>query len=57
MRTSSSVREVSREGLSDRLLQYESIKPNQAIATSPNAKVIIMGCAATGRSCYWAISS
>ncbi|MBD2768195.1 prohibitin family protein [Hymenobacter sp. BT664] len=29
--------------LSDRLLQYESIKANQAIATSPNAKVIIMG--------------
>jgi len=29
--------------LSDKLLQYESIKANQAIATSPNAKVIIMG--------------
>ncbi|GAB3734998.1 prohibitin family protein [Hymenobacter agri] len=29
--------------LSDRLLQYESIKAQQAIATSPNAKVIIMG--------------
>ncbi len=28
--------------LSDKLLQYESIKANQAIATSPNAKVIIM---------------
>lgn len=29
--------------LSDKLLQYENIKANQAIATSPNAKVIIMG--------------
>ena len=29
--------------LSDRLLQYETIKAQQAIATSPNAKVIIMG--------------
>ena len=29
--------------LTDRLLQYEAIKANQAIATSPNAKVIIMG--------------
>jgi regulator of protease activity HflC (stomatin/prohibitin superfamily) len=29
--------------LSDKLLQYESIKAQQAIATSPNAKVIIMG--------------
>ncbi|WP_223651717.1 prohibitin family protein [Hymenobacter psoromatis] len=29
--------------LTDRLLQYETIKANQAIATSPNAKVIIMG--------------
>ncbi|RZK42614.1 MAG: prohibitin family protein, partial [Hymenobacter sp.] len=29
--------------LSDKLLQYESIKANQAIATSPNAKVIIIG--------------
>ncbi|AWM33221.1 prohibitin family protein [Hymenobacter nivis] len=29
--------------LSDKLLQYEAIKANQAIATSPNAKVIIMG--------------
>ncbi|MBF9220033.1 prohibitin family protein [Hymenobacter ruricola] len=29
--------------LSDKLLQYETIKANQAIATSPNAKVIIMG--------------
>ena len=29
--------------LSDKLLQYESIKANQAIATSPNTKVIIMG--------------
>ena len=28
--------------LSDKLLQYESIKAQQAIATSPNAKVIIM---------------
>jgi len=30
-------------GLSDKQLQYESIKAQQAIATSPNAKVIIMG--------------
>lgn len=29
--------------LSDKLLQYETIKANQAIATSPNSKVIIMG--------------
>ena len=29
--------------LSDKLLQYEAIKAQQAIATSPNAKVIIMG--------------
>ena len=29
--------------LSDKLLQYETIKANQAIAISPNAKVIIMG--------------
>ena len=29
--------------LTDRLLQYETIKANQAIATSPNAKVILMG--------------
>jgi regulator of protease activity HflC (stomatin/prohibitin superfamily) len=29
--------------LSDRLLQYETIKANQAIATSANSKVIIMG--------------
>jgi regulator of protease activity HflC (stomatin/prohibitin superfamily) len=29
--------------LSDKLLQYESIKAQQAIATSDNAKVIIMG--------------
>lgn len=29
--------------LSDRLLQYETIKANQAIATSTNSKVIIMG--------------
>ncbi|WP_151089022.1 prohibitin family protein [Hymenobacter baengnokdamensis] len=29
--------------LSDKLLQYESIKAQQAIALSPNAKVIIMG--------------
>ena len=29
--------------LSDKLLQYETIKANQAIATSTNAKVIIMG--------------
>ena len=29
--------------LSDKLLQYETIKAQQAIATSPNAKVIIMG--------------
>ena len=29
-------------GLSDKQLQYESIKAQQAIATSPNAKVIIM---------------
>ena len=28
--------------LSDKLLQYETIKANQAIATSPNTKVIIM---------------
>jgi regulator of protease activity HflC (stomatin/prohibitin superfamily) len=30
-------------GLSDKQLQYESIKAQQAIATSPNAKIIIMG--------------
>jgi regulator of protease activity HflC (stomatin/prohibitin superfamily) len=30
-------------GLSDRQLQYETIKAQQAIATSPNTKVIIMG--------------
>ncbi|QHT68174.1 prohibitin family protein [Rhodocytophaga rosea] len=30
-------------GLSDKQLQYESIKAQQAIATSPNSKVIIMG--------------
>ncbi|MBK0384285.1 prohibitin family protein [Pedobacter sp. SD-b] len=30
-------------GLSDKQLQYESIKAQQAIATSANAKVIIMG--------------
>jgi regulator of protease activity HflC (stomatin/prohibitin superfamily) len=30
-------------GLSDRQLQYESIKAQQAIATSANTKVIIMG--------------
>jgi regulator of protease activity HflC (stomatin/prohibitin superfamily) len=30
-------------GLSDKQLQYETIKANQAIATSPNTKVIIMG--------------
>ncbi|RYD70585.1 MAG: prohibitin family protein, partial [Sphingobacteriales bacterium] len=29
--------------LTDKQLQYETIKANQAIATSPNAKVIIMG--------------
>ena len=29
--------------LSDKLLQYETIKANQVIVTSPNAKVIIMG--------------
>jgi regulator of protease activity HflC (stomatin/prohibitin superfamily) len=29
--------------LSDKLLQYEMIKANKEIATSPNAKVIIMG--------------
>ena len=29
--------------LTDKLLQYETIKANQAIATSPNAKVILMG--------------
>ena len=29
--------------LSDKLLQYETIKANQAIATSANSKVIIMG--------------
>ncbi|MCC2547030.1 prohibitin family protein [Hymenobacter sp. BT175] len=29
--------------LSDKLLQYETIKANREIATSPNAKVIIMG--------------
>ncbi|MGI4875060.1 MAG: prohibitin family protein [Janthinobacterium lividum] len=29
--------------LSDKLLQYEAIKAQQAIATSPNAKVIILG--------------
>ncbi len=29
--------------LTDKLLQYENIKANQAIATSPNAKVILMG--------------
>jgi regulator of protease activity HflC (stomatin/prohibitin superfamily) len=30
-------------GLSDKQLQYESIKAQQAIATSPNTKIIIMG--------------
>jgi regulator of protease activity HflC (stomatin/prohibitin superfamily) len=30
-------------GLSDRQLQYESILAQKEIATSPNAKVIIMG--------------
>ena len=30
-------------GLSDKQLQYEMIKANKEIATSPNAKVIIMG--------------
>jgi regulator of protease activity HflC (stomatin/prohibitin superfamily) len=30
-------------GLSDRQLQYESILAQKAVATSPNAKVIIMG--------------
>ena len=30
-------------GLGDKQLQYESIKAQQAIATSPNTKVIIMG--------------
>jgi regulator of protease activity HflC (stomatin/prohibitin superfamily) len=29
--------------LSDKLLQYETIKANKEIATSPNAKVILMG--------------
>jgi uridylate kinase len=29
--------------LSDKQLQYEAIKAQIAIATSPNAKVIIMG--------------
>lgn len=29
--------------LNDRMLQYETIKANKEIATSPNAKVIIMG--------------
>jgi regulator of protease activity HflC (stomatin/prohibitin superfamily) len=29
--------------LNDKMLQYESIKANKEIATSPNAKVIIMG--------------
>jgi regulator of protease activity HflC (stomatin/prohibitin superfamily) len=29
-------------GLSDKQLQYESIQAQKAIATSPNAKVIIM---------------
>ena len=29
--------------LSDKLLQYESIKAQKEIALSPNAKVIIMG--------------
>ena len=30
-------------GLSDKQLQYEAIKAQKEIATSPNAKVIIMG--------------
>ena len=30
-------------GLSDKQLQYEMIKANKEIATSPNTKVIIMG--------------
>ncbi len=30
-------------GLSDKQLQYETIKAQQAIATSPNTKIIIMG--------------
>lgn len=30
-------------GLSDKLLQYETIKANKEIALSPNAKVVIMG--------------
>ena len=34
--------------LSDKLLQYETIKANQAIATSPNAKVIIMSAGGRG---------
>lgn len=29
-------------GLSDKLLQYETIKANKEIALSPNAKIIIM---------------
>lgn len=35
-------------GLSDKQLQYEAIKAQVAIATSPNAKVIIMGAAGKG---------
>lgn len=31
------------ESLTDKQLQYETIKANQAIATSPNSKVIILG--------------
>ncbi len=31
------------EGLSDKMLQYESIKAQKEIATAPNSKVIIMG--------------
>lgn len=31
------------QGLSDRQLQYEMIKAQQALANSPNAKIIIMG--------------
>jgi regulator of protease activity HflC (stomatin/prohibitin superfamily) len=30
-------------GLSDKQLQYEQIKAQQALATSPNAKIVIMG--------------
>ncbi|GAA3949353.1 prohibitin family protein [Hymenobacter algoricola] len=34
---------IINQEITDKLLQYESIKANKEIATSPNAKVIIMG--------------